>query len=67
MIIFKAGQIISNALKAKIAEVRDRITESGASIKVPNLGQIQVVQVESIDTTHQTVARNITNRLLKQS
>ena len=63
----EAGQIISNALKAKIAEVRDRITESGASIKVPNLGQIQVVQVETIDTTAQTVARNITNRLLKQS
>jgi hypothetical protein len=63
----EAGQIISNALKAKITEVRDRITESGASIRVPNLGQIQVVQVETIDTSAQTVARNITNRLLKQS
>lgn len=63
----EAGQIISNALKTKIAEVRDRITQSGASIRVPNLGQIQVVQVESIDTIRQTVARNITNRLLKQS
>lgn len=63
----EAGQIISNALKVKIAEVRDRITESGASIRVPNLGHIQVVQVESIDTTNQTVARNITNRLLKQT
>ena len=63
----EAGQIISNALKAKISEVRDRINESGASIKIPNLGQLQIVQVETVDTAKQTVARNNTNKLLKQS
>ncbi len=63
----EAGQSISNALKAKISEVRERINESGASIKIPNLGQLQIVQIESIDGSKQTVARTNTNKLLKQS
>jgi hypothetical protein len=63
----EAGQIISSALKSKISEVRERITETGASIKIPNLGQIQVVQIETIDGTKKHIARSNTNKLLKQS
>ena len=63
----EAGQIISSALKAKISEVRDKINESGASIRIPNLGQLQIVQVETVDGSKQTVARTNTNKLLKQS
>lgn len=63
----EAGQIISNALKNKITEVRERITDSGASIKIPNLGQVQIVQVETVDTERHQVSRSLTNKLLKQS
>ncbi|MDP4658967.1 MAG: hypothetical protein NWS49_06415, partial [Opitutales bacterium] len=63
----EAGQIISSALKAKISEVRDKINESGASIRIPNLGQLQIVKVETVDGSKQTVARTNTNKLLKQS
>jgi hypothetical protein len=62
----EAGQIISNALKNKITELRDRINEYGASIKIPSLGQIQIVQIETIENSKQTIARNYTNKLLKQ-
>jgi len=63
----EAGQVISNALKSKIAEVREKISQSGGSIKIPNLGQIQIVQLESIDNQKQTISRNNINKLLKQT
>jgi hypothetical protein len=63
----EAGQVISNALKNKIAEVREKISQSGGSIRIPNLGQIQIVQLESIHNGKQTISRNNTNKLLKQT
>jgi hypothetical protein len=63
----EAGQVISNALKSKIAEVREKISQSGGSIRIPNLGQIQIVQLESIYNGKQTISRNNTNKLLKQT
>jgi len=46
--------------------LRDRINEYGASIRIPSLGQIQIVQIETIENAKQTIARNYTNKLLKQ-
>lgn len=63
----EAGQVISNALRSKISEVREKISQSGGSIKIPNLGQIQIVQLESIDNNKQIISRNNTNKILKQS
>jgi hypothetical protein len=61
-----AGQTISNALKAKIAEWRGDITDIGASIRVPQLGQVDLVVIEGISPTEETQDRSLTNRLLKQ-
>lgn len=63
----EAGQVISNALRSKISEVREKLSQSGGSVKIPNLGQIQVVQLESIDKQKKIISRNNTNKILKQT
>jgi hypothetical protein len=61
-----AGQMISQSLKSKIAEWQGDISETGATLRIPQLGQIDLVVIESISPSEELQDRSMVNRLLRQ-
>lgn len=61
-----AGQMISQSLRSKIAEWRGDISETGATLRIPQLGQIDLVVIESISPNEELQDRSMVNRLLRQ-